>query len=186
MYALQRLDWVKADAFCRDENMRLLTVETYEEDQIVFSQVKSMSSNVLLYLIAASYLNWISNDRRRLLLDFGTIFKQSMGMGVYWTFSTADLHELVRGRTFQQPNRKLRLHQFQFCQRPRILVRRNRFRLYPFHLRVHRWWNGNNYNYTVDHYTVDHYTIDYYRNNHAHDNNRSSTYDWIKEKTSTN
>ena len=46
-YALQRLDWVKADAFCRDENMRLLTVETYEEDQIVFNQIKAMSSNVV-------------------------------------------------------------------------------------------------------------------------------------------
>ena len=162
MYALQRLDWVKADAFCRDEGMRLLTVETYEEDQIVFNQIKSISSNVLRLMASASsvklltkHLNWISNDRCRLLLDFGRIFKQSMGMGVYWTFSTDDLHELVRGRTFQQPNRKLRLHQFQFCQRPRILVRRNRFRLYSFHLRVHRWWNGNNYNYTVDHYTID-------------------------------
>ena len=174
---------MKADAFCRDENMRLLTVETYEEDQIVFSQVKSMSSNVLLYLlIAASCLNWISNDRRWLLLDFGKIFKQSMGMGVYWTFSTDDLHELVRRRTFQQPNRKLRLHQFQFCQQPRTLVRRNRLRLYPFHLRVHRWCNGNNYNYTVDHYTVNYYTVNYYRNNHAHDNNQSSMYDWIMQK----
>ena len=89
---------MKADAFCRDENMRLLTVETYEEDQIVFSQVKSMSSNVLLYLlIAASCLNWISNDRRWLLLDFGKIFKQSMGMGVYWTFSTDGLHDWYTG-----------------------------------------------------------------------------------------
>jgi hypothetical protein len=54
MYALQRLDWVKADAFCRDEGMRLLTVETYEEDQIVFNQIKSISSNVLRLMASAS------------------------------------------------------------------------------------------------------------------------------------
>jgi hypothetical protein len=44
---LKRLEWVSADTFCRDENMRLLSIETYEEDQLIYNQVKSISRNVL-------------------------------------------------------------------------------------------------------------------------------------------
>ncbi|XP_046651840.1 uncharacterized protein LOC124342745 [Daphnia pulicaria] len=40
---VKRLEWVSADTFCRDENMRLLSIETFEEDQLIYNQVKSIS-----------------------------------------------------------------------------------------------------------------------------------------------
>lgn len=41
---------MNADILCRDENMRLLTIETYEENQLIYNQVKAISRNEYIIL----------------------------------------------------------------------------------------------------------------------------------------